>query len=85
MDRSTGSGFACRLKMEQTNVAEDVMVETTADANKGFKGLEIFWIMIYYTFLSIVFLVVCRGIDSIKDKPCTYLTQKSISMNFCLG
>ena len=28
--------------MEQTNEAEDVMVETTADANKGFKGLEIF-------------------------------------------
>ena len=69
MDRSTGSGFACRLKMEQTNVAEDVMVETTADANKGFKGLEKFWIMIYYTFLLIVFLVVCLGIDSITDKP----------------
>jgi hypothetical protein len=43
MDRSTGSGFACRLKMEQPNVAEDVMVETTADVNKGFKGLEIIW------------------------------------------
>ena len=43
MDRSTGSGFACRLKMEQTNVAEDVMVETTAGADKGFKGLETIW------------------------------------------
>ena len=69
MDRSTGSGFACRLKMEQTNKAEDVMVETTADANKGFKGLEYFWMMIDYTFLLIVFLVVCLGIDSIMDKP----------------
>ena len=46
MDRSTGSGFACRLKMEQPNVAEDVMVETTADADKGFKGLETIWISI---------------------------------------
>ena len=46
MDRSTGSGFACRLKMEQTNVAEDVMVETTAGADKGFKGLETIWISI---------------------------------------
>ena len=55
--------------MEQTNEAEDVMVETTADANKGFKGLENFWIMIDYTFLIIVFLVVCLGIDSIMDKP----------------
>ena len=54
MDRSTGSGFACRLKMEQTNVAEDVMVETTAGADKGFKGLETIWISIkhfeHYTF-----------------------------------
>ena len=46
MDRSTGSGFACRLKMEQPNVAEDIMVETTADADKGFKGLETIWISI---------------------------------------
>ena len=46
MNRSTGSGFACRLKMEQPNVAEDVMVETTADADKGFKGLETIWISI---------------------------------------
>ena len=54
MDRSTGSGFACRLKMEQPNVlAEDVMVETTADADKGFKGLETIWIsikhLVHYT------------------------------------
>ena len=57
MDRSTGSGFACRLKMEQTNVAEDVMVETTAGADKGFKGLETIWISIkhfehYITYLQ---------------------------------
>jgi hypothetical protein len=61
MDRSTGSGFACRLKMEQTNVAEDVMVETTAGADKGFKGLETIWISIkhfeHYTFNLCMYIV----------------------------
>ena len=57
MDRSTGSGFACRLKMEQPNVAEDIMVETTADADKGFKGLETIWISIKHFEHNILFEV----------------------------
>ena len=34
------------MQIDTVNIAEDVMVATTADADKGFKGLETFWISI---------------------------------------
>ena len=69
MDRSTGSGFACRLKMEQPNVAEDVMVETTADADKGFKGLETIWISHWDflpKFLSLYYYTTLEGVLGVQ-------------------
>ena len=38
--QSTGPGFTCRLKMEEPNAAEKLIVETTEVDNKGFRGME---------------------------------------------
>ena len=47
--RSTGPGFTCRLKMEEPNAAEKLIVETTEVDNKGFKGMEKIFGYIYCT------------------------------------